>query len=131
MRRIRSQDTKPELLLRSALHRLGLRYRVHARNLPGKPDIVFPRVKVAVFVHGCFWHQHPGCIEASRPRTNVSYWLPKLARNIERDTEHVGALRRAGFRVLTLWECEIEHDIAIATRAVVTVLATSKSESDR
>ena len=109
MRRIGSRNTKPELMLRKALHMRGLRYRLHAGDLPGKPDIVFRSQQIAIFVHGCFWHQHPDCIEASRPRTNVSYWLPKLARNVERDKEHCDSLRQLGYRVLIFWECDIER----------------------
>jgi DNA mismatch endonuclease (patch repair protein) len=118
MRRIRSINTKPEIMLRKALYARGLRYRVHASWLPGKPDIVFVRQKVAVFVHGCFWHQHPNCVEASKPRTNVSYWLPKLARNVERDAQHEKALKRLGYQTLILWECDIELDIAQAANRV-------------
>ena len=112
MRRIRSKNTKPELSLRRALFAKGLRYRIHAKNLPGKPDVVFRKQKIAILVHGCFWHQHPGCREASRPRSNTTYWATKLQRNVERDQQHEVELTRLGFRVLTFWECDIEHDVA-------------------
>jgi DNA mismatch endonuclease (patch repair protein) len=106
MRRIVRRDTKPELILRSALHRLGRRYRVDVSTLPGRPDILFTRQRVAVFVHGCFWHQHPGCREASTPKSNQSYWGPKLGRNVERDRENIAALRADGYIAIIAWECE-------------------------
>lgn len=123
MRRIRSRDTKPELILRQSLHARGLRYRVHVNSLPGKPDIVFTRRRVAVFVHGCFWHQHPGCREASSPRSNAAYWAPKLLRNVERDGQHAEMLQSMGYRVLVLWECEIEKAPAAAVDHVLQALA--------
>jgi DNA mismatch endonuclease, patch repair protein len=110
MRRIASRDTSPELALRHYLYALGFRYRTCVRGLPGKPDVVNKRCKLAVFVHGCFWHQHPGCIDASEPKTNRSYWLPKLKRNVERDAEHVAALRGMDYRVVVVWDCEIARD---------------------
>jgi len=118
MRRIRSKDTLPELMLRREMHRLGLRFRCHSKDLPGKPDIVFRRKRVAVLVHGCFWHQHLGCIEASRPQTNSKYWSPKLARNVERDLKIEYALRNLGFETVILWECEIERDVSRAADLV-------------
>jgi DNA mismatch endonuclease (patch repair protein) len=116
MSRIRSANTKPELLLRSALHRIGFRFRVHRRGLPGRPDIVLPKYHTVVFVHGCFWHQHPGCIEAVRPKTNEKYWKPKLDGNVDRDRKNIQTLRDEGWRVFRFWECEIEKNpIRIAT----------------
>lgn len=108
MRSIRSKDTAPELTVRSALHRNGYRFRLHRTDLPGKPDIVLPKHKAAVFVHGCFWHQHPDpdCRNAQLPRTNTGYWTPKLARNVKRDRDAAERLRTMGWRVLTVWECE-------------------------
>jgi DNA mismatch endonuclease (patch repair protein) len=123
MRRIRSRDTKPELLLRRALHKRGLRYRIHVSTLPGKPDIVFNSRRVAIFVHGCFWHQHLGCREASSPRSNGKYWKPKLLRNVERDHLHTEKLISEGYTVLTIWECEIEKDTACAVEVVVSALS--------
>ncbi|MET2829789.1 very short patch repair endonuclease [Mesorhizobium shangrilense] len=107
MGRIRSKNTKPEVLVRSALHGLGLRFRNHADDLPGKPDIANKTHKWAIFVHGCFWHSHAGCRLASSPKSNVGYWIEKLARNQARDTEKIAALESQGYRVLVVWECEV------------------------
>ncbi|MDX2114310.1 MAG: DNA mismatch endonuclease Vsr [Planctomycetota bacterium] len=106
MRRVRSRDTFPERRVRSVAHRLGYRFRLSGCGLPGSPDLAFPRLRAAVFVHGCFWHQHE-CERGSRmPQTNRSYWRAKLARNVERDAKAVRALRRLKWRVLVVWECQ-------------------------
>ena len=99
---------KPEMIVRKLSHRLGFRHRLHRKGLPGKPDLVFPSRKKVVFVHGCFWHQHPkaGCLDARLPRSNLAYWRPKLRRNVERDAEHLRKLRKAGWKALVIWECE-------------------------
>lgn len=110
MRAIRKKDTRPELLVRRRLHALGYRFRLHRRDLPGTPDIVLPRHKVVIQVHGCFWHQHPGCRHATRPRTNQDYWLPKLERNVARDAASAAALEALGWRVIILWECELARE---------------------
>ncbi len=107
MSSIRSRDTRPELIVRSFLHAMGLRFRLYRRDLPGSPDLVFPKYKFVLFVHGCFWHQHPGCKRARMPSTRRSFWQAKLRRNIERDLEAVRQLRDKGWRVFVLWECEI------------------------
>lgn len=106
MRAVKSKNTTPELLVRRLLHRAGYRYRLHRNDLPGKPDIVFPGKRAAIFIHGCFWHQHPGCRHADRPSSNNSYWNKKLNRNVERDKAHIAALKESGWKVLTIWECE-------------------------
>lgn len=106
MARIRSKQTQPELIVRRALHNMGFRFRLHRRDLPGKPDIILPKYKLAIFVHGCFWHQHPDCKLASRPKTRGEYWGPKLASNVARDQRHARALEELGWRVETVWECE-------------------------
>jgi DNA mismatch endonuclease (patch repair protein) len=116
MRRIRSRDTAPELLVRRSAHRLGYRFRLHRRDLPGKPDLLFPRLRKAVFVHGCFWHQHADCREGRVPGTNRSYWGPKLARTVERDRLAVEALRSSGWDVLTIWECETGDPSGLSAR---------------
>ncbi len=102
---IRARDTKPEVLVRKALFRAGFRFRLHRRDLPGSPDVVLPGRRVAVFVHGCFWHAHPGCRYAKIPATRREFWESKLAANVERDTRAREALLSAGWRVLVVWEC--------------------------
>jgi DNA mismatch endonuclease (patch repair protein) len=106
MRRIRSTNTSPELCVRGLVHRLGYRFRLHRKDLPGKPDLVFPRLKKVVLVHGCFWHQHLGCIDSHVPKSRIGYWAPKLQRNCERDAENSRMLLSQGWRVLIIWECE-------------------------
>jgi DNA mismatch endonuclease (patch repair protein) len=106
MARIRSTGSDPELLVRRLTHRLGFRFRIHRRDLPGTPDLVFPRLRRIIFVHGCFWHGHPGCRRAHLPATRREYWLPKLARNAARDANAQAALKAAGWDILVVWECE-------------------------
>jgi len=108
MSRIKGRDTKPEIRLRSAMHQAGLRFRVCRVDLPGRPDIVFPRQKLAIQVRGCFWHQHENCGGRRTPRSNLDYWMPKLERNIQRDAEKDEALRELGWTVIIVWECEIK-----------------------
>lgn len=116
MSRIKSRDTIPELRVRSILHRLGFRFRLHQKRLPGKPDVVLKRHKIVVFVHGCFWHQHKGCKRCTRPRSNESYWQPKLEGNIRRDKDHLKQLRDLGWRVLVVWECETKDDTRLTKK---------------
>lgn len=106
MRRIRSKDTGPELTVRRLIHGLGFRYRLHVKDMPGKPDLVFPGRGKVIFVHGCFWHQHRSCPEGRLPNSNQPYWTPKLKRNVERDRKALRQLRRTGWRTLTIWECQ-------------------------
>lgn len=117
MRAVKGADTKPEVALRKALHRLGLRYRLHAKDLPGRPDLALPRWRAVVFVHGCFWHGHDCPRGARIPKTNRPYWTAKIARNRVRDQESRRALRRLGWRTITVWECEMK-DIDAAARRV-------------
>ena len=105
---IRCKNTKPELLLRSALHALGFRFRIQRKDLPGKPDIVLPKYKTIIFVHGCFWHRHPGCKYAYTPKSNVEFWMNKLEGNVIRDRLTEKTLEEMGWRVLIVWECEIK-----------------------
>lgn len=105
MQAVRGADTSPELRLRRALHARGLRFRLHRRDLPGSPDIVLPGRRAAIFVHGCFWHRHPGCARASTPATRQDYWLPKFARNVARDRAALDALAALGWRRAVVWEC--------------------------
>lgn len=106
MSRIRSRDTSPELIVRRLVHGMGFRFRLHVATLPGKPDMVLPRLGRIIEVRGCFWHQHPGCIDSHIPKSRRRYWGPKLARNQRRDRENVRELRRLGWRVCVVWECE-------------------------
>ena len=106
---IRGKNTKPELWLRKALHALGFRFRVHVRDLPGRPDIVLPKWKAVVLVHGCFWHQHGGCRFATRPATRPDFWQAKFASNIERDRRQLAALQQIGWRTAVIWECSLRH----------------------
>jgi DNA mismatch endonuclease (patch repair protein) len=106
MSRIRSKDTRPELEVRRILHRLGYRFRLHRKDLPGRPDIVLPRHRKIVLVHGCFWHGHT-CRLASKPKSNSSYWSEKIVKNQERDVRNLNALQAANWTVLELWECDI------------------------
>jgi len=113
MKAVRSRDTKPEMVVRRFLHAKGLRYRLHGRDLPGSPDIVFPGKKLVVFVHGCFWHQHPGCPASSRPKTNTEYWDKKLDRNVERDFSVINILEQQGWSVKIVWECQIKNNMKL------------------
>jgi DNA mismatch endonuclease, patch repair protein len=116
MARIRKTDTKPEMLVRRMLHALGYRYRLHRRDLPGNPDIVFASRRKLIFVHGCFWHQHGCRLGAKQPRARPEYWLPKLQRNKERDLRNLQALKEAGWSTLALWECELSDTSALERR---------------
>jgi DNA mismatch endonuclease (patch repair protein) len=108
MRAVKSANTKPEIALRKALHRMGYRYRLNAKNLPGKPDLVFPKYGAVIFVHGCFWHGHV-CKRGRRvPKANRDYWLEKIARNKARDRKNAAALKKLGWRVITVWECRVK-----------------------
>lgn len=107
MSKVNSANTKPEWVLRCALHRLGFRYRLNNKNLSGSPDLVFPKYRTAIFVHGCFWHCHHGCKDASIPKTNREFWINKLSDNVERDKRAVSSLESSGWKVITVWECEL------------------------
>lgn len=109
MAAIRGRDTKPEMIVRRFLHARGMRFRLHRRDLPGRPDLVFPKYRVAVFVHGCFWHQHAACRYAVMPKSNRPFWVKKLRGNQQRDLRNAAKLRRAGWRVLTVWECRVHQ----------------------
>ncbi|WP_025310947.1 very short patch repair endonuclease [Roseicyclus elongatus] len=107
MASVRGRDTKPEMAVRRYLHARGLRFRLHRRDLPGRPDLVFPSRRVAVFVHGCFWHQRPGCRRAKLPRTRADFWRRKLEGNVERDAAALAELEAGGWTALVVWECEV------------------------
>lgn len=104
---IRGRNTRPELRLRSALHAAGLRYRIHRKELPGKPDLVFPKFRAVIFVHGCFWHRHPGCSKATSPSTRPDFWADKFAANVQRDARSRQSLLVSNWRVGTIWECTV------------------------
>lgn len=112
MSKVGSKDTKPEKLVRSALHRLGYRFRLHDKKLPGKPDLVLPKYKTVIFVHGCFWHQHSGCGKASIPRTNRAFWQEKLEKNVIRDRKVNVQLTEMGWNVITVWECDVKKHLS-------------------
>ena len=106
MRGIRSRNTRPERIVRSWLHRNGYRFRIHA-NLPGSPDIVLPKYRTAIFVHGCFWHRHPGCKLCYTPKSNVERWNRKFDTNVARDAQNLAAIKALGWHVIVIWECEV------------------------
>jgi DNA mismatch endonuclease, patch repair protein len=116
MSRIRSADTLPEMVVRRLVHSMGYRFRLHVPALPGKPDIVLPRLKKIVEVRGCFWHQHPGCIDSHVPKSRLDYWKPKLARNQQRDQQNRRRLHDLGWRMLVIWECETKLAQKLAKR---------------
>ena len=116
MRRVRARNTKPEMLVRRTLHSLGYRYRLHARDLPGTPDIVLRPRKSAIFVHGCFWHRHKGCKLARMPKSRIDFWETKLEANRTRDARHMNELHDLGWRVMVVWECEAGDAKALTDR---------------
>src|SRR5689334_20100720 len=115
MRAVGSKNTGPELVVRGLLHRLGYRFRLHDERLPGRPDIVFPARRKVIFVHGCFWHQHSKCPKAGLPKSGLKYWIPKLARNRERDHRAVAALEALGWSTFVIWQCQINDEATLRT----------------
>lgn len=126
MRAIRKTNTKPELAVRRILHAAGFRFRLYRRDLPGSPDIVLPKHQAIVLVHGCFWHQHAKCHLAKLPRARPHYWLPKLARNKERDAKAEAELTKLGWRVLVVWECEVGNHREVSERLSRFLLRSKK-----
>ncbi len=116
MARIRGKNTKPELVVRSLLHRAGYRFSLHRKDLPGKPDIVLRKYHTVVFVHGCFWHRHNNCKTATTPKSNVGFWQSKFDRNVANDKRHARQLRAMGWSVLTIWECELKNPEKVLAR---------------
>lgn len=116
MARVRGKDTRPELIVRKSAHALGFRFRLHRKDLPGRPDLVFPRLRKAIFVHGCFWHRHSGCSKASMPKTRVDFWRSKFDANVARDARSIAALRTMGWSVCVIWECETSDRRVIARK---------------
>ena len=130
MSRVRSKDTKPERSVRSLLHRMGYRFRIHRKDLPGRPDIVLPRYRAVVFVHGCFWHQHPGCRKATIPKHNHEFWEAKLMGNVERDRETTDVLEVAGWRVIVVWECEAKGDLGSLSERLDSLLGRKLMQTE-
>jgi len=123
MRRIHSKHTKPELIIRSLLHRSGFRFRLNYSKLPGSPDIVLPKYKTAIFVHGCFWHRHPNCSKATTPKTNIEYWQKKFYKNVSRDIEIRKKIQELGWNIIVVWECEIINDPISVLNDIIKELA--------
>jgi len=115
MSRIRSKDTKPEMLVRKFLHKNGFRYRLHVKGLPGKPDIVLPKYKTVIFIHGCFWHGHEGCKYYVVPKTRTEWWLNKIGTNIANDTNAESLLKAGGWHIIKIWECELKPAMVFET----------------
>src|SRR5438552_5276722 len=130
MRAVKGADTMPELLVRSLVHRMGYRFRLHRKDLPGKPDLVFPGMQKAIFVHGCFWHGHDCARGARVPKQNRDYWVAKVGRNVTRDVRSREALEAAGWRVETIWECELKDAAGLEER-LCALLSTERSERGR
>jgi len=122
MSRIRSGNTKPEIIVRSLLHRMGYRFRLHKKDLPGKPDIVLPKYRTIIFVHGCFWHRHSECRYAYTPKSRIDFWEEKFTRNIERDQEVKGELETMNWKVLTVWECETRDVQSLMTKLKIILI---------
>jgi DNA mismatch endonuclease (patch repair protein) len=116
MSRVRSRNTAPELIVRRTAHAIGLRFRLYRNDLPGTPDLVFPRWKAAIFVHGCFWHRHEGCRKATIPKSRLEYWQSKFERNVERDRRILSELRARGWRTLIIWQCQTEDSDNLTRR---------------
>jgi DNA mismatch endonuclease (patch repair protein) len=126
MSRVRGKDTKPEMRVRRFLHAAGLRYRTNVRTLPGRPDIVFASRRIAIFVHGCFWHRHAGCAATRMPKTRVDFWSAKFAGNVTRDERSLESLRSQGWSIIVIWECETE-DAAVLNRLANRIHDTEKT----
>lgn len=122
MSRIKGKDTSIEVKVRKYLFSLGYRYRKNVKTLPGKPDIVLPKYRTVIFIHGCFWHRHPGCKDATTPKTRVDFWQEKFDKNVSNDLKHTAALEELGWQVITLWECDINKRFDETMASVVTAL---------
>ncbi len=125
MSSVKSKDTKPERLVRSLLHKMGYRFRLHVAGLPGKPDIVLPRHGKVVFVNGCFWHGHKGCCRGKAPKSNTEFWIEKIGKNVERDTRIYRKLRKDGWQILIVWECQTRNMSKLTSR-LATFMQTTR-----
>ena len=129
MQSVGTKHTRPEMTVRRALHSLGFRFRLHRKDLPGSPDIVLPKWRTVIFVHGCFWHGH-GCAKGQPPKSRPNYWLPKIAANRERDARNESRLREQGWRVLTVWQCETADGRTIAEQLESAITASRQNATD-
>ncbi len=129
MSRVKQKDTRIEVLLRSKLHGLGFRFYKNYKRLPGSPDIVLPKYKVALFVHGCFWHGHDSCRKGRRPKTRTNYWLPKIEENKKRDLEKIDEINRLGWRVAVIWQCSLDNDVGNTIRRLADWIKTADPKS--
>lgn len=129
MSRIRSNNTKPEKRLRSLLHRVGYRFRINVKQLPGSPDIVLPKYRTVIFVHGCFWHRHVGCKYAYTPKSRIEFWENKFRSTIERDQKKANALETSGWQVLVVWECELKNNPQVVLMSIIEKLKEVKNGS--
>jgi DNA mismatch endonuclease (patch repair protein) len=119
MSRIRSKDTKPEMIVRSILHRMGYRFRLHDKKLPGAPDIVLAKYRTVIFVHGCFWHRHPKCKYAYIPKSRLGFWMEKFNKNIIRDKMRIQELKELGWQIIVIWECETRDQVKLYSRLIL------------
>lgn len=129
MSAIKGKNTKPEMVVRQGLHRAGFRFRLHAPGLPGKPDLILPKWRAAIFVHGCFWHRHPGCRFTTTPATRPDFWAEKFRRNVLRDQQNLTALRDLGWRVATVWECELRLGADVVDKLAIWLRESSSTDS--
>jgi DNA mismatch endonuclease (patch repair protein) len=131
MSRVKGKNTKPEMIVRSLCHEMGLRFRLHRRDLPGTPDLVFPKHRLCIFVHGCFWHRHTGCKYASTPKSQQKFWLEKFDYNIKRDIQNINKLKLLDWRVEVIWECELKNINSIKEKIhnLTTKKTTSRSDT--
>ena len=127
---IRGRDSAPERAVRRIAHRMGLRFRLYRKDLPGRPDLVFPKHRLAVFVHGCFWHRHEGCRYASTPKSRIAFWTEKFAANVARDARQEAALRALGWRAVVIWGCETRHEAAVERRLAGLIRSGSTAERE-
>lgn len=126
MSKISGKNTKPEIIVRKALFAKGFRYRINDKNLPGKPDIVLPKYKTVIFVHGCFWHSHPDCKDAHLPKSNIDFWEKKISSNVERDKRDISQLTDLGWKIIIVWECEIKKkEMDVLVNRIISQLNTN------
>jgi DNA mismatch endonuclease (patch repair protein) len=131
MSQVKSQDTSIEIKVRSYLFRNGFRFRKNVKKLPGKPDIVLPKYRTIIFIHGCFWHRHAGCKDATTPKTRTEFWQQKFDRNVANDRLHIKQLEKMGWHVIVLWECQINKDIETTMENTITLLRGYLEEADK